>query len=210
MSAPAVPARLGILLVGVGGQGVLTAARAIGEAAHGAGLEVRVGQVHGMSRRGGSVEGTVGIGPGESGFLGARTADVVVGFEPLETRRALPRMSRGTRVLCSTGPVVPFGLTLGGGEYPPVERILEEVRRAAAEVREVDGPRVAREAGLPRALNVVMLGALAALGALPFGEDALWRAVEARCPPRWLEANRRAFLRGGEAAAVAGEGRAAR
>ncbi len=60
--------RTKVLLVGVGGQGVLTAAQILGGAAHHAGLDVVVGQLHGMSQRGGSVECSVLIGPGKSSF----------------------------------------------------------------------------------------------------------------------------------------------
>ena len=89
MSAP--PPNLAVLVVGVGGQGTLTAARVLGEAAMAEGLPVRLGQLHGMSQRGGSVESTVLIGPGRSAFLPRRGADVILGLEPLELLREIGR-----------------------------------------------------------------------------------------------------------------------
>ena len=190
--------RLRILFVGVGGQGVLTAARVLGEAALACGRDVVVGQLHGMAQRGGSVEGFVLIGPGRSAFVGPGDADVVAGFEPLETLRARPRMSPRTAVLINRGGIVPPAMTRQGLEYPDFDGILAGIREVAAEIHVVDGPAAVLEAGLDRALNTAMLGALSAVGVLPFDGRAVWDAIEARCPPGQLEANRRAFRSGGE------------
>ena len=86
------PSTLRILIVGVGGQGVLSAARHIGQAALDHGLEARIGQIHGLSQRGGSVESTVVLGPGSTGFVSMGQADVLLALEPLEALRALARV----------------------------------------------------------------------------------------------------------------------
>jgi|TARA_B100000315_G_scaffold206880_1_gene201477 indolepyruvate ferredoxin oxidoreductase beta subunit len=184
-------ARLAVLIVGVGGQGVLTAGRILGDAAHATGLPVVEGQLHGMSQRGGSVECSVLIGPGESSFL--RVADVVVGFEPLEALRAIPKIGPQTRVLLNTGRIVPDELTRAGRPYPPLDSILSDLRAVAGGLHVVDGHAVAKRVGMTRALNIVLLGALEALELLPFGQAALWQAVAGRCRPEFLQANREAF-----------------
>ena len=84
--APVAPC-LRVLCCGVGGQGVLSAARWLGDAAMLDDHEVRVGQLHGMSQRGGSVQATVLIGPGHSSVIGPGEADVLVALEPLELGR---------------------------------------------------------------------------------------------------------------------------
>jgi indolepyruvate ferredoxin oxidoreductase beta subunit len=184
--------RRAVLLVGVGGQGVLTAAKVLGDACHRAGLPVVVGQLHGMSQRGGSVECSVQVGRGSSSFL-LGPADVVVAFEPLEARRALGRVGPDTTVLVSPGTIVPHGVTRSGQGYPDLDDTLREIEARGGEVIVVDGPGLARLAGDERTLNVLMLGALAGLAALPLGPDALFDAVADRCPPRTISANRRAF-----------------
>jgi indolepyruvate ferredoxin oxidoreductase beta subunit len=186
-----------VLLVGVGGQGVLTAAGILGEAALLSGLEVSVGQLHGMSQRGGSVQATVVVGEGGSSFVEAGRADVVLGFEPLETLRARPALSERTLVIVNREPVVPFTLAQQDREYPDLEAVLAEVRGAAGRVVEVDGAELAGAVGR-RSLNVALLGILVSQGALPFDADAVWRAIETRSPPRHLESNRRAFELGRE------------
>jgi indolepyruvate ferredoxin oxidoreductase beta subunit len=191
--------RLKILVVGVGGQGALTAARFLGDACLAAGVEVVVGQLHGMSQRGGSVECSVLVGPGKSTFIGAGEVDVLLGLEPLEALRALPRLSSRSRVVVNRGIIVPFNLAMQGNPYPPLSEILGHLRAVTPLVYEVDGPALVKQVGEGRTLNVVLLGALGALGVLPFGPAALWQAVARHSPPRFLEANRRTFALGMEA-----------
>ena len=170
--------RLGLLIVGVGGQGVLTVARILGDAALQCGLEVVVGQLHGMAQRGGAVEATVLIGSGiHSSFV--ERADVVLGLEPLEVLRGLPRLTPQTRVVFNNGRVVPFPLSMRGLPYPDMDGILTQIRAVTPLVTEVDGPALLKELGDARPLNTLMLGALAGLdGALPFDDLTVRRSVE--------------------------------
>ena len=73
------------------------------------------------------------------------------------------------------------------------------MRRAAAEMHLVDARDLATRAGLVRTMNVVMLGALAGLGAMPFAGEFIWQAIERRIHPRFQEVNRRAFDLGRQA-----------
>jgi indolepyruvate ferredoxin oxidoreductase beta subunit len=196
-----------LLLMGVGGQGVLTAARTLGEAAMASGLPVRVGPLHRLSQRGGSVESSVVIGPGHTGFVGAKQADVVLGLDPLEAQRALPRMSARTRVVLNRAPVAINSLTVQGLEYPSLEEILAAIGAVTEHVTVVDRRALAHAAANPRALNVVMLGLLAGLDLLPLDAAALAAAVDARSPERHREINRRAFQLGSESAGREATGR---
>jgi len=188
--------RVRVLVVGVGGQGVLTTARAIGDAAVHAGLEVAVGQVHGMSQRGGSVEASALIGSSRRAFVGDGEADVLLAFEPLELLRALPRAAPGATLIAARLTVTPFVLTLQGKTYPNVDEIFDRSRAVAGSLFVVDAPALVREAGDARSLNVLMLGALAATGRLPFDGAAVLSEIERRASPRALAPNRRAFSLG--------------
>ena len=185
--------RFKILVVGVGGQGALSAARFLGEAALEKQLPVNVGQLHGMSQRGGSVEASVIIGPGHSSHIGNFEADIILGLEPLEVLRALPMIKEDTQVVANTGQIVPFSLAIQGVPYPPVGETLKKVRAVTKHLVEVDGPALTKEVGVPRTLNVAMLGALAGLKLLPFDNETLWKAIKMKCPHRYLDANRQAF-----------------
>lgn len=187
--------RMQLLLAGVGGQGVLTAARVLGDAAHASKVAAVVSQMHGMSQRGGSVECGVLLGPGASSFL-MGDADVLVAFEPLEAARALAHVGSDTIVVVNRGTLVPHHLTFLGEGYPSVEGLLDSLRAAAKAVHVVDGPKLVAKTGASRTLNVVMLGALAGLGVLPFDGRELFRQVEAQLPARFVEANASAFEAG--------------
>ena len=193
------------LLVGVGGQGVRKAAAVLGDAATTAGLDVRVGALYGMSQRGGSTQNTVLIGPGSTSFLGEGAADLVVGFEPLETQRALPLMSERTRVVLNTGRVVPFSVTAGGTEYPPLDRITEKIRRITSRITTVDALAAAHEAGDARTLNIVMMGVVAELEVLPISVEALVESIRRQWPNAALAANRCTFRLGMRAVTTATE-----
>jgi indolepyruvate ferredoxin oxidoreductase beta subunit len=191
-----------ILFVGVGGQGVLTAARMLGEAALATGIEPMVGQLHGMAQRGGSVEAAVLLGPGQSAFIEAGGADVLVGLEPMETLRALPRLSERSQVVINRGAVVPFPLAMRGEAYPEVDAIADRVREVAPQTLQIDGTALLQgEMGHARSLNMLMLGALAELQlAGPLTRDAIFEAMRSRTPPRLLEVNERAFALGEQVA----------
>ncbi|MBW2465143.1 MAG: 2-oxoacid:acceptor oxidoreductase family protein [Deltaproteobacteria bacterium] len=184
--------RFSALLVGVGGQGVLTAAQILGDAAHEAGLNVTVGQLHGMSQRGGSVACTVLIGPGSSSWIIGQ-ADVVLAFEPLEALRALPSIGKRTRVVMNTGVILPPAVLVDAAEYPDQGKIIAHIEGAAGALTLVDGPALVSEVGEARTLNTILLGALAGLDLLPFGGELLGRVADARLPDRYQERNQRAF-----------------
>lgn len=193
--------RYAILLVGVGGQGVLTAAKILGDAAHAAGRTVVVGQLHGMAQRGGSVECSVIVGPGEGSH--APHPDIVVAFEQLEVLRARHRMGPETRVLLNQARIVPFSLNREGRTYPPLAEVVGSLQQITSLVTVIDGSAAVTETGLARALNVFVLGALAGAGGLlPFiDQDTLWSAIARRCGGRFEDANRRAFELGCQAGA---------
>jgi len=194
--------RFRLLAVGVGGQGVLTATRLLGEAARIAGQNAVLGQLHGMSQRGGSVSSTVLIGPGLASFVGDGQADVVLGLEPLEVLRALPKISARTTVLVNTDPISPFILASRGESYPDLAGILAGIRAAAPRTCVTSGRAALGAANDERSLNIFMLGALSGLDVLPFAEDYLRGAIERRSPTRHLESIRRAYLLGRESVAT--------
>ena len=182
-----------LLAVGVGGSGVLSTVRLLGAAAMAAGLEVRVGQHHGLAQRGGSVEATLIVGPGGSGFIGRAEADIVFALEPLEAQRAMPRMNSETVVLIEPTSIVPYSLTSKGLTGPALETILEELSTVTPRVLVVDALAAAREAGSQRSLNVAMLGALSGVGVLPIPTAAIRAVVEGLGQAALRQVNLRAF-----------------
>ena len=193
-----------ILIAGTGGQGVLTAARLLCDAFVERGCNVVSGQLHGMAQRGGSVQSSVIIDGGLSPVIGSGRADCVLGFEPLETARALPLMSTGTVVYMNTAPVMPYVLGQryvlkeGDPQYPDVEQLIDNIRAVTPHVFPFNATQRALEAGSSRTLNIVMLGCLFGSALLPFTAADFWNTAAQQMPPRLKETNRRAFFSGVE------------
>jgi indolepyruvate ferredoxin oxidoreductase beta subunit len=183
-----------VVLAGVGGQGTLLAAEALGIAAVTDGLNVRVSEIHGMAQRGGTVVSTVRIG--ENVFASTVTegqADILLGFEPLETLRNLKYASGTTLVLMSTERIAPTELAAKNLRYPDVEEIVRKIRSFTRKIVLVDAPELAKKAGSNLTQNVVLLGALAGTKLLPLKNESLVLAVKQLVPEKYLDTNMKAF-----------------
>jgi len=189
-----------LVFVGVGGQGNLLASRLLGEAALAEGIPVVVSEIHGMAQRGGIVESTVLMGEVRSPIVSQGEADVLVGFEPLESLRTLTRCHEGSLVITNTRPLPPFTVSIGQGAYPDPEEILGLVRKKVGRVVELDGNALAEEAGNPLSLNMVMLGALIGTGAVPIGAERMKEVLSRFTKQAFLESNLKAFDLGFQAA----------
>jgi indolepyruvate ferredoxin oxidoreductase beta subunit len=184
---------LRILMTGVGGQGTLLASRLLGEAALAAGFDPLVSETHGMAQRGGIVVSTVVLGDLKSPIISEGEADILLGFEALETFRALDRCRAGTLVIANTGVTPPYTVAIGKAQYPSVERLVALMSQAVSSVLAFDANALAREAGSPLAVNMVLLGALAATEVLPFPQEFLLEMIKTRTNPKFLDANLTAF-----------------
>jgi indolepyruvate ferredoxin oxidoreductase, beta subunit len=189
-----------IVFIGVGGQGNLLASRLLGEAALSLGIPAVVSEIHGMAQRGGIVESAVLLGEVTSPIVSNGEADVLVGFEPVETLRAMPKCSKKTLVITNTHPLPPFTVSIGQGVYPPLDEVLDKVQGKTKKVIALDGDGLAAEAGNPLSLNMVMLGALIGSGAVPVDEAAMKKTISTTTKKAFLDSNLKAFDLGMEAA----------
>jgi indolepyruvate ferredoxin oxidoreductase, beta subunit len=190
-----------VLIVGVGGQGVLLASRVIGEAAMREGQEVVMSEVHGMAQRGGSVSAVVRFGPGViSPLVPKAGADLILGFEPVETYRALPYAKQGTVVVTDVNRIVPMTVTGGSEKYPEVEELLSAMRRSGLKVISFDATKAAEDAGARLTVNSVLIGAVSTLKDFPLEAKALHSALMSSVPAKAKEVNERAFEMGRKAA----------
>ncbi len=193
--------RVRIHFAGVGGQGTLTATTLLSKAALDQGLPVVSGEIHGMAQRGGVVESTLLLGGWMSPVISQGEADIILGFEALETYRALPYLACGGAILSSTDFVPPPGVSAGREVCPPLEEIKKSVAAVAAKFWFVPCQELGLKAGSVQCANTVLLGALAATRLIPFGPDALKDSVKRHLPPKLVDMNLKAVDLG--AAAVA-------
>jgi indolepyruvate ferredoxin oxidoreductase beta subunit len=182
-----------LVFIGVGGQGNLLASRLVGEAALSLGIPAVVSEIHGMAQRGGIVESAVLLGEVTSPIVSNSEADVLIGFEPLETLRSLEKCNKDTLIITNTHPLPPFTVAVGQGTYPPVDKSLEIIRKKAKKVIAIDGIAMANEAGNPLSLNMVMLGALIGSGTIPIGAEDMKKTISASTKKAFLESNLKAF-----------------
>lgn len=201
-----------IVIAGTGGQGVLTAARLLCDCFVALGHDVVSSQLHGMAQRGGAVQSSVIVDGGVNPVVPQGRADCVLGFEPIETARAIPFMSPRTYVVMNTAPVIPFVLAQkaiskqGGGDYPDVQTLVESVRAVTAHVVTIDATTCAIVAGTAKTMNMVMLGRLFATGAMPCSAGTFRTTIVDRLPTKIREVNARAFESGVNSLPVATAG----
>jgi len=184
-----------VYLAGVGGQGIITASRIIGDAAINAGKNVLLSETHGMAQRGGSVICTARIGDVHSPLIPDGQADVILSFELLETMRALCAASKKTVVISSTDKMVPMSVTTGKLHYPTPDEVADAAKKVATEFVPIDTARLAKDAGTPLSSNVVMVGALAGTGITGIVRRSYEKAIEANVP-RMVRENLSAFGKG--------------
>lgn len=185
--------RLRIYFTGVGGQGTLTATSLLAAAALEAGVEAVAGEVHGMAQRGGVVESVLLLGGWRAPRLDAGEADILLGFEPLETLRGLPYLRPGGAVFSSSDALPPLSVSLGQASYPSLPEIEAKAREAAAVCRFLPCRELGVQAGAVQSGNTVLLGALCASGLLPFGAEALRAAIRNYLPGKLQTVNLKAL-----------------
>ena len=181
-----------VVLTGVGGQGVITAANILGKAAVRAKVNVFVSEVHGMAQRGGSVNCTVRMGKVSGPLVASGTADAVLSMEPIESLRYIGYTNKNTKIITDVTPVIPFTVSVGMEKYPPVDEVFKEIENYA-KLYKVDATKIAREAGAIITKNIVMLGSLAATEVLPFDKDILLETILENVPAKFKEVNKKAF-----------------
>ncbi len=194
-----------ILVVGIGGQGVMTATEILAEAAISLGHDVKKTEVAGMAQRGGVVSSHLRFGAKVlSPQIMAGQADLLVGFEAAEALRWCHYLKPGGLVLMNTARLVPPVVDLGLYDYP--KHPVAEIRARGYAVHAFDAMAIALQLGDVRLGNTVMLGASA--DHLPFPADTLLDAILRRFAakkPHMVELNRRAFEQGRHADAVASQ-----
>ena len=188
------------VFVGVGGQGNLLASRLLGEAALSMEIPAVVSEIHGMAQRGGVVESAVLMGDVTSPIVSNGEANVLIGFEPLETLRTLAKCNSDTLVITNTNPLPPFTVSVGQGEYPPMNEVIELIHAKVNRLIALKGNELAEKAGNPLSLNMVMLGALIGSGAIPITAASMRETISNSTRETFLESNLKAFDLGMEAA----------
>ena len=177
--------RLDLVISGVGGQGVIFAARLLGQMVLRRNWPVIGAETHGMAQRGGAVVAHLRFGGVRGSLVPAGMADGLIALKEEEAYRCLGLVRVG-------------GAVFVNATCFPWPKAAGYVRRQKIEGLVLDADRLALGAGLPRAGNLIMLAFACASGILPFDRAELEQAVRAVTPQRFLAANLKAVDLGAE------------
>ena len=189
-----------LIIVAVGGQGNLLASKVLGEAALISDIPVKMSEIHGMAQRGGVVESAIVFGDAKSTIISDGEADILLGFEPSETLRALNKCSKETLVITNTTPLPPITDGICIGTYPDMEVLQRLITEKTKRLIAFDASDLANQAGNPMSLNIVLLGALIQVGYLPLSAETIKHAIRTTTKQAFVETNIKAFELGFSAA----------
>ncbi|HBH22314.1 MAG TPA: indolepyruvate oxidoreductase subunit beta [Cytophagales bacterium] len=184
--------KMDIILAGVGGQGILSVAAAIGYAAINEGLHIKQAEVHGMSQRGGVVQSHFRISdqPIYSELIPLGKADMILSLEPMEALRYLPYLGETGWLISNEKPMVNIV------DYPDADALYTSIRQVENHVL-LDTDKLARKVGTAKASNMALLGAASAH--LPLKEKSLEKGIRQLFKAKGekiMEMNINAFIAG--------------
>ena len=182
-----------LIIVAVGGQGNLLASRVLGEAALLSDVPVRMSEIHGMAQRGGVVESAIVFGDSDSTIISDGEADVLVGFEPSETIRAINKANSKTVVITNLSPLPPFTVAIGKGTYPDLNQVQDLIRAKTANLIAFNAADLAKEAGNVMSVNMVLLGAMIQTDILPLTADSIKETIKTKTKKAFVDINLKAF-----------------
>lgn len=193
---------MNVLIVGVGGQGVVSAARLLAQAVLDSGRKVIVGQTFGASQRGGSVHTSVRIGDEAHGpLIGLKMADFLLAFEPYESLRYLQLLAPGSKAIVNDQPDVPVRDQLAK-TFPPLEEVWQILEAKTGKLYRLSATSLARQIAARHGgggldiTNTVILGAATAVEGFPADIDMLKQIFERRFKSKVLSMNLEALNAG--------------
>ena len=181
-----------IILSGVGGQGILSIAAAIGLAAVANDLFLKQAEVHGMSQRGGDVQSHLRLSEKtvSSDLIPYGQASLIISVEPMESLRYLPWLSKNGWLVTNSNPFINIP------DYPSIDDIIKEIKKVKNHII-IDADTIAKESGSARSGNIVILGAASPYIDMSFAslENAIRKLFE-RKGEEIVEANLKALKAG--------------
>ncbi len=184
-----------IILSGVGGQGILSIAAVIGEAIRTEGLQIKQAEVHGMSQRGGDVQTNLRISSEsiDSDLIALGAADAIISLEPMEALRYTPYLKESGWVVTSSKPFINIP------NYPNEDAVIAELKKMP-HLLTLDVEQIAKDAGVARSANIVLLGAASTILAIEQKDlEAGITRIFARKGQAVIDANIKALRIGAEA-----------
>ncbi len=186
--------KLDIVFSGIGGQGIVVASDIFCEAALLDGWDVAKAEIHGMAQRGGSIVAHVRIGEKvQAPLIESGKANIILGFEMLETARVLPMLNNDGTVIVNTKYIPPSTSLVSSAKSLNHEKLLDMLRDRVHTLYEIDGIDIATKLGNTLVVNTILLGALSALPDNPVKPEAFEKAIASRLKEKYVNLNLKAF-----------------
>jgi indolepyruvate ferredoxin oxidoreductase beta subunit len=183
-----------MLLAGVGGQGIILAGQIILESALKEGHRVYAFEEHGMARRGGAVASHIRFGEElYTPLIPVGSGKLLAAFEPAEALRHLHFMDCESKIILNTKAVVPVSVSTQKGSYPEINDIIDMIINRSREIYAINATALANEAGNPISMNIVMIGAICACGAVDLPKEIVLDTIKKRSPSYSKDINIKAF-----------------
>ena len=184
---------LNIVFSGIGGQGIVVASDIFCEAALLDGLDVAKAEVHGMAQRGGSIVAHVRIGEKvQAPLIETGKADIILGFEMLETARVLPMLKKDGIVILNIKYIPPSTSTDKSSNFDH-EKILQIITEKSSKVYQIDAISIAKRLGNILTVNTILLGALSGIPEISVTKESLKKAIADRLKEKYVNLNLEAF-----------------
>ncbi|MEM2053125.1 MAG: indolepyruvate oxidoreductase subunit beta, partial [Thermoplasmata archaeon] len=185
---------INISLVGVGGQGVVSTGIILGNTISKKGINVVMSEIHGMAQRGGIVTVDMRIGDVYGPIIPKGKLDLIIGFEAMETLRALKRATNATKIIMNMEKIIPFTVNIGDEKYPDIEEIIKNVN--IKNIVGIDAISIAKKNGNLQSVNMVLLGAAFATDLLPIEQMDIEESIKTQFPKYSWESNINSFRDG--------------
>lgn len=184
-----------VVIPAVGGQGGITLARIIAEAAMLSDLDVKMSEVHGLAQRGGATQSHVKFGEKVySSLVPQAGADLILSTEPIEVLRSLIYASDDTQIVVNTTKVVPISVNFDKKPYPEESEIKKNIEKFTKKMDFVKGDEIVRkEVGNNVPLNIFMLGYAFHKGYIPLKEEKLLEGIGNVINKKYFEMNKNVF-----------------
>lgn len=190
-----------VIIGGVGGQGNVLASQILGEMLVFQGYIITIGETYGASQRGGAVMSHMRISAKDqfSALIPEGQCDLLIALEPVEGLRILDDFGNpGVMTLLNTRPIYPIDVISGNAAYPEVPQVVAKIKELSRQVWTLNATEIALEMGDPIFSNMIMIGALCAIGVLPIHRQGFESAITDLLPSRTLDENMKAFDKGRE------------
>jgi len=189
--------KIDLIICGVGGQGNLLASVAVANYAMGKGLNVIGSETIGAAQRGGSVVSHLRISDKDiySATIPAGSANILLGFEPVEALRHMERLAPQGNYIVNIEPVPTVNCNMGLDKYPSLEEIIKQLNRVTSNGYQINASAKARELGNVIMTNIVLLGILCRVSDF-FDKDEFVKVLEEIVPVKARDINIKAFEAG--------------